>query len=105
MPENLTQAKSQNRPRQLSTQPMKLSDNPSSEAEGGPVRPSQRFLDELASWKPGQRVEFLSQLLATEIIRMFGVEFFSLELKVMNGEVTDIRPLLNIKPVEMRKRV
>jgi len=76
----------------------------SSESQGGPLHPSQQFLDELASWKPGPRVELLSQLLATEVIRMFGVEFFCLEIKVVNGEVTDIRPLLNIKPSEMRKR-
>lgn len=83
---------------------MKLPKNPDPESQDARVQPSQRFLDELASWKPGQRTEFLSQLLATEIIRMFGVEFFCLELKVINGEVTDIRPLLNVKPSEMRKR-
>ena len=77
----------------------------SSEGQDDPVHPSQQFLDELAPWTPGQRVELLSQLLATELIRMFGTEFFTLELKVMHGEVTDIRPLLNIKPIEMRKRV
>ena len=76
----------------------------SSEGQGEPRHPSQQFRDELASWTAGQRVELLSQLLATEIIRMFGVEFFSLELKVTNGEITDIRPLLNVKPSEMRKR-
>lgn len=78
--------------------------HPDSEGQGAPVHPSQRFLDELASWTTGQRVEFLSQLLAKDIIRMFGVEFFSLELKVTNGEITDIRPLLNVKLSEMRKR-
>ncbi|MBI3292307.1 MAG: hypothetical protein HYZ73_05810 [Elusimicrobia bacterium] len=76
----------------------------SSEGPGDPRHLSQRFLDELASWTPGQRVAFLSQLLATEVIRMFGVEFFCLEIKVVNGKVTDIRPLLNVKPSEMRKR-
>jgi len=83
---------------------MTLPQHPDSESQGVPARPSQRFLDELASWTPGQRVELLSQLLAKDIIRMFGVEFFSLELQVTNGEVTDIRPLLNVKPSEMRKR-
>jgi len=77
---------------------------PDSKGQDNPARPSQRFLEEMASWTPGQRIELLSQLLATEIIRMFGVEFFSLELKVMRGEVSDIRPLLNIKPAEMRER-
>lgn len=82
---------------------MKKADIPSVQAKDDPAYPSQRFLDELASLRSGQRVELLSQLLATEIIRMFGVEFFSLELKVVNGQVSDIRPLLNVKPNEMRK--
>ena len=83
---------------------MEISKKPPSEGQDGVARPSQRFLEEMASWTPGQRIELLSQLLATEIIKMFGVEFFSLELKVMRGEVSDIRPLLNIKPAEMRER-
>lgn len=83
---------------------MEISKKPPSEGQDGVARPSQRFLEEMASWTPGQRIELLSQLLAKDIIRMFGVEFFSLELKVTNGEITDIRPLLNVKPSEMRKR-
>jgi hypothetical protein len=73
-------------------------------AQDGSAHPSQRFLDELAAWKPGQRVELLSRFLITETVRMFGIEFFSLEIRVVNGAATDIRLLLNIKPIEMGKR-
>ena len=65
------------------------------------MSPSDAFLAELDSFGPGERIKLLTELLAVEVSNLFGTDFMTLELKISNGHVTDIRPFLNIKPDEL----
>ena len=57
----------------------------------------------LSGLPPNRRIELLSQLLVTGISTYFGLDFFSVQINVANGQVMDIKPTFNLRAGELRK--
>lgn len=66
------------------------------------VTPSAQFAEEVASWPLGYRIEIFSQLLANEMVKVFG-KFMAVELKIKDGKVVDIRTVVTLKIHEVQQ--
>lgn len=64
-------------------------------------RPSQAFTEELYAMSSGQRIELLSRLLIREICLASQTKFLTVELRVTNAEMTDLRIVQNYKTKEL----